>query len=807
MVVLGATARVIWLDAIPRFYFGDEARVGWSLVRTYQSGIPNFFTMGWNDWPWVGISLQGLFGPFFGLTTTSLRMSSALMGTLAIGATYLLARELFTPRMAVLATLLFAMCRTAIDFSRLGICHAQLMCFETFAFFWWWRGVNTGRAASYWWAGVGLGLCVLTYNAGDLVPLLWLGWLGLNVVLAPRSGGAYWRGAVITAAGFLAVAYPWLYYITDHFTFGTTWNEWTIIAHNRQAIGQVLDVWRVSGVGAAAVILWRQIWLTWLGFGVLPGGAYPELGYRGGGMLDDVTATLFVIGMAMSIPWWRRVRESFVLYWWFATAVAGGVATIDAPAIVRLVGLLPAMALLAALPLDKLLRAGAGNRARTAIAAVLVAVLVASAGWVNWQTYFVAFANAPFLDTESALARCIERLPPGSTAFLLGRDSSMTFFYDLFHFNYPDRRLQDVPDPAHFLPLHQPVTFPLALILGPTQVTLARHIRTLYPHTEVTDDIFTPENRLRFRELRLTPEDVAAQTGLQLTVYDSSNAVAAQTTGNPFAGHLDISNTGTRLQWQGRIYWPTDRPLTLTVRADTPTEIRVAGGFVVQANATAPADVVLSLPRGWQPITITEPASGARALSMAIKSPGLTRVVVAWDLNPNPVQEGLTAVYDEDGQPALRAIDPQLNAFADYPMFQPGDEPLVHMPFSAAWTGALRIATPGTYRFDARGIGTYSVRLDDVGLVNAASGPSATNPAERVSYAEWTLTAGIHKLEAHWACPGPVSTVPPAQGQYRLFQMYWAPPDGKRELIPPSSFVPSVPAEAATTLPPSLLTQ
>ncbi|HEX7407545.1 MAG TPA: glycosyltransferase family 39 protein [Candidatus Binatia bacterium] len=150
MVLLGATARVIWLDSIPRFYFADEARVGWSLVRTYQSGIPNFFTMGWNGWPWVGISLQGLFGPFFGLTTTSLRMSSALMGTLAIGATYLLARELFTPRMAVLATLLFAMCRTAIDFSRLGICHAQLMFYETFAFFWWWRGVNTGRAASYW---------------------------------------------------------------------------------------------------------------------------------------------------------------------------------------------------------------------------------------------------------------------------------------------------------------------------------------------------------------------------------------------------------------------------------------------------------------------------------------------------------------------------------------------------------------------------------------------------------------------------------------------------------------------------------
>jgi hypothetical protein len=784
VILLGGTARVIWIDAIPAFFFGDEARVGWGMVLTYRATIPNFFSMGWNTWPWIGISLQGLFGPFFGLTATTMRLSSALMGTLAIGATYLLARELFTPRLAVLAALLFAVCRTAIDFSRLGICHAQVMCYETFALFWWWRGVNTGRAASYWWAGVALGLCLYTYNAGELAPVLWVGWVAVSVVAARRTLRTHWRAALITFTGMATTMLPYLFYATDHLGFRNNWDQFTGMARHRQTISQVIDAWHAGGANAAATVLSRQVWLTWLGFGVLPSGGYRELNYRGGGMLDDVTAALFVIGLAMVISRWRRPREGFVLYWWIVTVLVGGVLTIDPPAIVRLVGLLPAVALLAAFPLEGLLRAGADSKARTAVAAALVAALLAGAGWINWRTYFIEFANAPYADTESALGRRIEQLPPGSTAFLLGSNDSMTFFYELFHFNYPGRRLEDVADPAHLLPLHQPVTFPLAVILGPSQVTLASYARALYPHTEIIDDIFTPERRLRFRELRLTPEDVAAQNGLQLTVYDNSNAVVAQRTGDPFASTVAVPTSAARLEWRGRIYWPTDRPVTLAVQVKQPTEVHLADAPVVQVTPPA-ANVALTLPRGWQPLSITEPASGERALSMVFRYADVTRPVTAWDLNSNPAQEGLTAVYERDGRPVLQVIDPQLNAFAftEEPVFVGANAPMVRVPFSATWSGALRITTPGTYRFEAQGTGTYSVRFDDTDLVEATHG-SVRGYGDRGVFAERGLAAGLHRIEARWTCNKP------AQGLRRVFQLYWTPPGGERELIPPPSFVP-----------------
>jgi len=419
--------------------------------------------------------------------------------------------------------------------------------------------------------------------------------------------------------------------------------------------------------------------------------------------------------------------------------------------------------------------------------------LLAGAAWINWHTYFVEFARAPFGDLASALGRRIERLPRGSTAFLLGSYDTMTFFNELFHFNYPGRRLEDIADPAQLLPLHRPVTFPLAVILGPSQVTLASYVHALYPHTKVIDDIYARDNRLRFRELRLTPEDIAAQTGLQLTAYDKSDTVIAQRIADPFAGQPAVPTGAARLTWTGRIYWPTDRPVTLAIQVKQPTEVRFADAPVAQIPVPG-SNLTLRLARGWQLVSINEPATGEHGLSMLFRDAGTTRSVSAWDLNPNAVQEGLTAVYERNGQPVLHVIDPQLDAFAftEEPVYVGENAPMVRMPFSATWVGALRITTPGTYKFEAQGTGTYAVRLDDAELVDAVHG-SIKSYGDRVSFAERRLAAGLHRIEARWTCNKP------AHGLRRVFQLYWTPPDGKRELIPPSSFVPVVAATTATS--------
>lgn len=783
IVVLAVAARALWIDSLPRYYFGDEPRVGIFLKGIYRPGVPNFFTMGWNTWPMIGLSVQGLFAPLLGLSTTTLRLSSALMGTLAVGATYLLARELFTPRVALLSALLLAIGRTAIDFSRLGTCHAQVMFLEPLAFFWWWRAVNTGRAAGYLWTGVGLGLCLYTYNAGQSVPLAWLGWLGLCVVFAPRTIRTHWRGAAITLAGFVLAVFPWIFYTTDHFAFRGNWEQWTIMARNRQALSQALEAWHAAGLAAGASLLVKQAYLTWLGFNVLPGGSY-MLGYRGGGMLDHVTAPLFVLGLALLLRRVLQGRDGFVPYWWLFTAFVGGVLTVDPPAYVRLVGILPALAILAAVALDWLLRVAERTKLNAAFGLVVVAALLAGAGWDNWRTYFVAFPKEP-IDDLSALGRRLRHLPATTPVRLLGSEHYLRLVNEeLFPLDFPGRDFLDVPDPAQFLPLHEPIDSPPVLILGLTQLTLVRYLKTLYPHTQITDVWRDPpDRRLLFRIAELTREDLDNQTGIELTAVDAAGAVAASMRADAFASDLALPATSHRLQWTGSIYWPTDGPVTLGVSATRATALRVAGVSVMQEGDPGAIEKTLTLPRGWQPIDIDEQVSGPRTLTMSLVFKGTKHALTRWDLRPSGAREGLTAVYERNGQSLMRTMDPQLNSMAVEDNFRlpPGNELPVKMPFTASWQGGLRITTPGLYAFEAVSSGPCALRIDDTPLLELAQ---VVPEDPRSTGATRHLTVGIHPIVVHFDSTKPASTT------RWQFQVYWTPPGGERELIPPTNLVP-----------------
>lgn len=781
IVLIAASLRLLWLNDIPRYIFGDEARVGLRIAQDLHRQLHNVFAMSWNNWPVIGISLQGALVPVLGLSTLTLRLSSAMVGTLAVITTYLLTRELRTQQLALLAALLFAVGRTAIDFSRLGVCHAQVMLFETFAFFCWWRAINSGHALNYLWAGIGLGFCWYTYNAGLLAPFLWIGWITVCALRAPHLVRTHWRGALLTAGGFLLAQAPYLYEITDHFAFQHNWVEWTFMTRDRSLATQAVAAWQAGGSTAVAALVGNQAALTWLGFTSLPMGSY-GLGYRGGGMLDDVSAALFVLGLGMSIPRLLHTRDAFVPYWWGLTTLVGGVLTTGAPAFVRLVGLLPALAILAAIPLDVLLHTCSPSRLKRRVAIALAGLVIVGASLDMWRTYFVDFAHA-LVDDTSELVRRLQQGPPQVPAFLFGSEQFLNLQSELFLMNFPDRVLVDVPDPVYQLPLHRPLESPVALVLGPTQVTLAGYLRSLYPHAQ-TETVMYYGIRPLFSFMRIAADDVAAHAGLQLSAYDASGALVTQQTADPFAPPLPGGITIARRHWEGRLYWPADHPTLLSVDAPRATAVRVAS-VTVEVAAGHTADATLELPMGWQPLSIDEHGPGEGALAMALRTNGTTLPVTRWDLNSNPAAEGLTAVYERDGKPVVHAIDPQLNAFAEEFLFRAPHDVAVRTPFAATWTGALRITTAGTYEFEAHASSPYAIQLDGAALLESTT---ASADQRQVLRTTRELSPGLHPLSAHWDSTG---TKAPAR---RWFQLYWTPPHGLRELIPPPHFVPTAAA-------------
>jgi hypothetical protein len=777
-VVVAGLARTIWLESLPRGIFGDEPRVAAYLQLIFPAGqprLPSFFIMGWNTWPAISMVVEGLFAPLMGLDVTALRASSALMGTLGVLVTYLLARELGGPRLALCAAVLLAIGRTSIDFSRLGIAHAQILFLEPLALFHLWRAINGGRAVHWLMAGFASGWCLYSYNAGQLVPPLLAGWLLLAALRRPARLRSHGAGVLLLLVGFALAVFPYVYYFTDAFQFGPQWGQWTIMARNRQTLGRVSDALQVGGLAPAWEILWRQVWMTWLGFTVLPGGGY-GLGYRNGGMVDDVSAALFVLGLAIALRRLREPRDAFPLYWWLVTVLVGGIATVDPPSFVRMVGLIPAVTLIAALPLDALLATPAGWPRRRAMMRVAVAGLIAAAAWINWQTYFVRFGNT-VADSNSELVRYVESRPADERVALLGAEHHLGIRREMFDIQLPGRGV-DVPDPAHFLPLHEPLDAPLALVLGPAQVGLTSYIARLYPGVQFADFSGPNAQPFYFRAMHVTPEQARARTGLRLRAERPGESPELSPL-DPFAALPPALDDAEELSWSGSIYWPSYAPVEITLASARAATLRIGTAPPLTVAAGDRLSAELTQPRGWLPIHIEESGGGARRLEIRMRGEQPTRALTRWELRPEQ-GEGLRATYRRPDGGVFEVIEPALNCFAVEVLYAAGNAPLMRMPFTAHWRGALKIDTPGEYAFEAIGSGPYTITLDGQRLL-AERPEQPEDPL--VARQSRHLDAGLHPIEATFDSSRAAHT------SRRIFQLYWTPPGGERELVPPSQFV------------------
>jgi len=770
LLVCAGLARALWLDVLPRSIFGDEPRVA---VYIRQAFVPrltlqSFFIMGWNTWPAIGLALQGLFVPLLGLDITALRASSALMGTLGVLTAYVLARELFDTRPALCAAILLAGGRTAIDFSRLGIAHAQILFLEPLALFHLWRAFHGGRAVHWLMAGVVAGWCLYSYNAGQLVAPLLLAWIALVALRHGALRRTHWRGVALLVGALLLTVLPYAYAVSDGFHFGANWSEWTVMARSRQTLGHMIDAWRAGGAAPAWSILRDQLWITWLGFGVLPG-SY-GLGYRRGGMLDDVSAALFVVGLGIALRRIGRGNAGFVLFWLVLTIFAGGIATVDPPAFVRMIGLLPALTILAALPLDALMAAAGPVAWRRVVAGLASAGLLAGALWINWQTYF-GERTAVLADPSSELVRYLAAQPGDTHADLVGGEYFLAFGQELFDIELPGRG-RDLSEPAHLLPLHEP-SAALTLILGPTQMTLLPYIQQLYPHATFTDVIAANEPRPFFRAVHIPPDEARERSGLLLRGAAPLATDDAHLPRDPFAASAGGA-AATSSSWSGSVYWPTSHPVEVHVTAARQTRLTIGAAPAIELAAGETQAVTLTLPRGWQPIGLDERGAGAGALQIAIGGMPLTR----WQLRPES-GEGLRATYRQADGSVVESIDPQLNSFVIEGLGDPRDAPVAHMPFTAAWRGTLRVDVTGEYRFDAIGSGPYRISLDGQPLLDA---PDVVAEEPIATQQQRTLQAGPHHIEAVF------DSSKPAHTGRRILQLYWTPPGGERALIPPSQF-------------------
>lgn len=180
VLTLGLLLRVWQLGSVPAGFYLDEASIGYDAYSILHTGkdfhghtLPLFFeSFGeWKNPVYIYATVPTV--AIFGLNVFATRLPAALFGLLAVFALFLVARELFNEKLALLASTFLAVSPWALQFSRVAFEAAALPALFLLALWCFLKGFHYSR----WWmaSAVFFALCLYSYGAARLfVPLFLL---------------------------------------------------------------------------------------------------------------------------------------------------------------------------------------------------------------------------------------------------------------------------------------------------------------------------------------------------------------------------------------------------------------------------------------------------------------------------------------------------------------------------------------------------------------------------------------------------------------------------------------------------------
>lgn len=351
ILALAACLRFYRLDQLPPGLHYDEV---FNATMAYRvlAGIerPIFFTEDLTEEP-LAIYVTAFAFALFGETTWTLRAVSALAGIATVAALYALARGLFQSRgIAALSAFILAILYWHINFSRLGMEPIFTPLLLTLAFAFFLRGVSsdkvtrqaasgterlafslaarpdTRRLAQFVLAGIFFAATLYTYKAALFVPILFVAFIALEILLDRKFWARNGRGLVILiSVAILAFAPLGIY----------------LAAHPEQFFE------RPSTVAATNLATIAENALKVAGMFFIQGDANPRSNLPGRPALDPFLAVGFVVGLLVCIA---RIREraARVLLLWLGVMSLPSVLTDFAPHFGRNLAATPAIALITA---------------------------------------------------------------------------------------------------------------------------------------------------------------------------------------------------------------------------------------------------------------------------------------------------------------------------------------------------------------------------------------------------------------------------------------------------------------------------
>ncbi len=394
LLCIAAFFRFYQLDMIPAEFEYDEWVESFDALDMQQHGLRIFSTLNKGRellFAYLVMAGFSLVGP----EAIVLRIIGATAGTLTVVATYFLVREMFRtelPRqarwIASLTSLAMAVSFWQILHTRMGRRHVLLPLLLTLAFYFLWRGLNTGHRRAFVISGVLVGACLYTYPAARFIPVMLVAFFGVEWLIrfTHRSPvvslwQAHRRNLLFLAAATALVFAPLGYYFfveaPDQF-------------FRRASQVSVLSVEESD----TANTLWHSITGNLAGL-AFHGDEDPLYNIPGRPMLTPILAIAFGIGLMVALRHYRQAPYLFALLWWLVMMFPAFLVADNVPAFKRAIGIAPAVYIFPALALvtfGQWLKQWGATRNRPALTgglAVLVPILVfAFVGGLTFRDYF-----------------------------------------------------------------------------------------------------------------------------------------------------------------------------------------------------------------------------------------------------------------------------------------------------------------------------------------------------------------------------------------------------------------------------------
>jgi 4-amino-4-deoxy-L-arabinose transferase-like glycosyltransferase len=400
LTLLALLARVVLVDRIPQNFGGDEGEMGLMARLVLQGQLTDPFITGWLSHPTLWFFMQALSLQIFGDGVFGLRVLSALIGTATIPALYVFARPLYGRAVALAAAALLVTYHFHIHFSRVGVNNIVDPLIALLAFAAFFYGYRTRSFFGFGLAGVLIGIGQHFYMGGRLTPLLLLVLLAHQALLNRTQ---LWRarwGLALLALGFVLGIGPLARFFLTHRSDFTA---------RLAMVGIFESGWfeeqRAQGLSTVTILL-NQVRDAFGAYIFQPDRSAwydPKIP-----LLDRASAVLFIFGLTIALSQWRRMEMTLLVAWIVGAAIFGGVLLKNSPESPRFVTTAPALCLLIAMALERLvsLLSWALPLGRRVAYGVGAAVVLLLALW-NLNFYFREYTprrTFGWLNTEVATA-------------------------------------------------------------------------------------------------------------------------------------------------------------------------------------------------------------------------------------------------------------------------------------------------------------------------------------------------------------------------------------------------------------------